>query len=54
MVKVLHLEVKVKVSFVRRKKKKRLVQGSGSLAWNIYLMDLIEKKSRKSISRMQN
>lgn len=46
MIKVLYLEVKVKIRFVRDNKK-------WTDAWNIYLMDLIEKKSRKSISRMQ-
>lgn len=37
-----------------QKKKKKVVRDFGSLAWHLYLMDLIKKKkNRKSIGRIQ-
>lgn len=40
-----------KICLVRKKK---VVQDLGSLAWNLYLMDLIKKKKKeKSICRMK-
>lgn len=53
-VEVLHHRSQSKICLVRKNKKKSGARFWGSLAWHLYLMDLIERgKKEKSIGRIQ-